>query len=704
MSILGALQAGVSGLSAQSSAMGAVADNIANMNTIGYKNNNVSFSSLVTKQVSSNKYSSGGVQPHASQSIDAQGLLSSVSSTTSLAISGSGFFVVNSANNGSGTWAYTRAGDFTMDETGYLVNSGGYYIQGWSLMPWDGNTEASTVDINGIIYMKAYKNAAGETVYINDNIVDANNMQGINLSNIGGTATPTTQIAFGANLPSGSSIGETYSVSTLIYDSLGNASNISLNYTKTAANAWGVSTSIPSGAAAINLYTTEGLVYSSIAQMEFTEVPSVGSTISINGVTFEFTDGNAATGGNIAVDMSGANSVTDVLNTFLTAITNNIRDAGRFSVEGNLIKVQQSVTGDALNFDCSGTLACVQSSANIDQSSGLPSGTFTLQAIDNAIKNCAYIDFSTINENETITINRINFVFGTGTNTDDTFYVGYTGDVVQDVKNLVSTMQSSGVAEPERFVASGRTLQIIPSSTGDSITVDNNVAGSTGTYISAGLVNNLTDATPVNNQFTYDGVDQLGAQIPAVMFNSDGTPKTINVDSMEIYWANGAQDMTGNTKLGDGVQISINMGSENVSSGLTCLSGSFATSYINQDGATFGSYSGVTVSEDGVVTAVFSNGETKPISIIPLAMFTNANGMEALNNNVWISTTESGNPLLTKATTGGAGEIASSSLESSTVDLATEFSNMIVVQRAYSAAGKIITTSDEMLQELTNLI
>ena len=479
MSILGALQAGISGLSAQSSAMGAVADNIANMNTIGYKNNNVSFSTLVTKQVSSNKYSSGGVQPHANQSIDAQGLLSSVSSTTSLAISGSGYFVVNSAYNGGGTWAYTRAGDFTVDETGYLKNTGGYYAQGWPLMPWDGNTEASTVNINGIIYMKAYKNTNGETVYINDNIVDANNMQGINLSNIGGTATPTTQIAFGANLPSGATIGDTHSVSTLIYDSLGNASNISLNYTKTAANAWGMNTSIPSGASAINLYTDDGLVYSSIAQMEFTEVPSVGSTIKINGVTFEFTDGNPATGGNVAVDMSGANSVTDVLNSFMTAITNNIRDAGRFSIDGNAIKIQQSVTGDALNFDCSGTLACVQSSSNIDKSSGLPSGTFTLAAIDNNIKNCGYIDFTTINQDETITINGINFVFGDGVNTDDTFYVGHSGDVVTDVNNLVSALQSSGVAEPERFVASGKTLQIIPSSTGEDITIDNNVAGST---------------------------------------------------------------------------------------------------------------------------------------------------------------------------------------------------------------------------------
>ncbi|MCQ2741227.1 MAG: flagellar hook-basal body complex protein, partial [Alphaproteobacteria bacterium] len=272
MSILGALQAGVSGLSAQSSAMGAVADNIANMNTVGYKNNNVTFSTLVTKQVSSSKYSPGGVQSHSSQSIDAQGLLSAVSSNTSLAVSGAGFFVVNSNSIGDGTWAYTRAGDFLKDETGYLVNSGGYYAQAWSLMPWDGTTSASTVEINGIIYMKAYKNDAGETVYINDNIVDQNNLRGINLSNIGGTATPTTQIAFGANLPSGTAIGDTHSISTLIYDSLGNPNNVSLDYTKQSANSWRMEATIPSGAAAVNLYSDKGLVYGSTAQMEFSDI------------------------------------------------------------------------------------------------------------------------------------------------------------------------------------------------------------------------------------------------------------------------------------------------------------------------------------------------------------------------------------------------------------------------------------------------
>ncbi len=715
MSILGALQAGVSALGAQSTAMAAVSDNIANMNTTGYKTNNVSFSTLVTKQISSDKYSAGGVQAVSSQSIDAQGLLSSVSSSTALAISGQGYFVVNSSYNSQGTWAYTRAGDFKVDETGYLVNTGGYYVQGWSLMPWDGTAGATTIDINGITYMKAYKNNAGETVYINDNIVDENNLKGINLSNIGGTATPTTQIAFGANLPSGSNMGSTYSVSTLIYDSLGNPSNISLEYTKESANSWGLATSIPSGAAVINTYTDKNLVFSSIAQMEFTDIPAIGSTITITGdagdVTFEFTNGNQPATGNVAVDMSSSNSIKDVLTEFVSAIDNNIRDGGRFTVDANRIVIEQSLTGDKLQFDCSGTLACVQSSANIDQISGLPSGIFTLDAISNSIKNCAYVDFNQISEDDSIVIDGITFIFNNDAadpNAPNVIHVGYdaTNSVSTNIKKLVTAMQDSGVAEPERFVASGKTLQIIPTSTGEDISL--NFAGMTGVaaskYISDGFESPITDATVITNKFSYDGVDQLGAQVPAVMFNADGTPKEINVRDMEIYWANGAQDMTGEVKLGDGVRISINMGEANVSTGLSNLSGDFTISYINQDGATFGSYSGISVGEDGVVTAVFSNGETRPIAIIPLAMFTSPNGMEALNNNVWIATTESGNPLLTTATTGGAGEIVSNSLESSTVDLATEFSNMIVVQRAYSAAGKIITTSDEMLQELTNLI
>ena len=125
MSIFGAMQSGISGLAAQSTAMGAISDNIANVNTIGYKNNTTSFQTLVTKQTSSSRYSPGGVQPVSKQGINVQGLLSSVSSSTACAVSGNGYFVVNqAANPGEGDlWAYTRAGDFDVDDNGYLVNT-----------------------------------------------------------------------------------------------------------------------------------------------------------------------------------------------------------------------------------------------------------------------------------------------------------------------------------------------------------------------------------------------------------------------------------------------------------------------------------------------------------------------------------------------------------------------------------------------------
>jgi len=84
-------------------------------------------------------------------------------------------------------------------------------------------------------------------------------------------------------------------------------------------------------------------------------------------------------------------------------------------------------------------------------------------------------------------------------------------------------------------------------------------------------------------------------------------------------------------------------------------------------------------------------------------MFPKFNGLEPRDGNAYLQSREAGNPLLVQANTGGAGIVASSALKSSTVDLATEFTNMIVAQRAYSASAKIITTADEMLEEFIRI-
>ena len=742
MSIFGAMQSGISGLAAQSSAMGAISDNIVNVNTVGYKGANTSFQTLVTKQTTTSRYSPGGVQPSAKQGINVQGLLASVSSSTSLAISGQGYFVVNqAANPGEGDlWAYTRAGDFDIDNNGYLKNTGGFYAQGWSLLPWDKNPNATVVNINGIDYMKAYYDANGKVVYINDNIVDNRNLRPINLNTIGGTATATKQINFGANLPSGDPIydasnpeaGGRHSVSALIYDSLGNASNLSLTYTKESSNGWGLSASIPSGASNIVLSGSREThgdivsdVYYAAGQLEFTSIPSNGSTISITSggktYTFEFLSTNAAVAqpGNIGVDIStGITSASDFANKFLESLKENMPGANRFSVNGNKIEIVQSISGEALTIDASKTLACVQSAANPNLETGIATGIFEIPAIDEDIKNCGRIDFTSSEKddyvNSTIKVGDKTYTLVDGGAGPDQIDISsaFDGDVNPGatIAELVVKQLKNDSVEPERFTASGSSIEILPTSTGPDIKITvNNVnrdSAITGRIRSTepqgwSDIGNGTEYT-LSNTFNVNGTEvETGAIVPSVRFNADGTPKYFFVDEAAIQWANGAQNMDGG--YGQGTTITLNGGNIGTNDGLTNLSGDFTTNYITQDGAKFGSYSGVSVSDDGVVTALFDNGETRPIAILPLATFANANGLEALTGNAWIETDYSGEALLKRPGTNGAGEISSNSVEQSTVDLATEFSNMIVTQRAYSAATKIITTADEMLDELTRM-
>lgn len=745
------MQSGISALASQSSSMGAISDNIANVNTVGYKSNSVAFSTLVTKQSSSSLYSPGGVQSKPKQSISAQGLLSATSNSTDVAISGSGYFVVNqSANPGEGDlWAYTRAGSFSVDENGYLKNTGGYYAQAWSLLPWDGNPNATVVDVNGIKYMKAYYDASGNTVYINDNIIDGTNLRPVNLANIGGTATPTHQISLGVNLPSDDPIydptnaaaGGKRKVSALIYDSLGNASNMSLEYTKTSSNGWSMGASVPSGASSVTLYggrettgDTSQDVYYAAGQLEFTKIPENGSSIAITdagtGTTYNFifTNGtatippDAGNTKNIAVDISaGIITTSDFTKAFEAAIKNNMPSANRFTADGSTIQIVQSVAGAELTIDASKTLACVQSASNPAQDTGIPTGVFTIQAIDNDIKNTARIDFNSDKAadylNKTIVLDGKTYHFVNTDTADDPgagdYYVNIADAINGDDVDVAKMMSIFGAklnttaTEPSRFVISGSSLEILPSSTGGDITIDTT---GLGTAISGVVRDSVTNSwksiqnttATLANQFTVNGTEvEQGAVVPAVRFNADGTPKYFYVDEMAIEWANGAQNMDGDPD--NGTRITLDMGNVGTNDGLTNLSGDFLTNYINQDGAKFGSYTGVSISEDGVVTALFDNGETRPIAILPLATFANANGMEALTGNTWIETDASGQAMLRQAGTNGAGEITAYSVESSNVDLATEFSNMIVTQRAYSAATKIITTADEMLDELTRM-
>jgi flagellar hook protein FlgE len=192
MSINSALLAGVSGLVANSSALAAISDNISNVNTTAYKRSQVDFSTLVTSQAVKGQYSAGGVQGVTKSFISQQGLIQAASSTTDLAISGDGFFVVT--NKGAGATAadprlFTRAGAFEPDANGYLVNDAGLYLQGWP------------VQANGTF---------------NTDPSDLSLLGPINVKNLGAAVQPTTNIGVSANLDQSTPVPatSTYNAST----------------------------------------------------------------------------------------------------------------------------------------------------------------------------------------------------------------------------------------------------------------------------------------------------------------------------------------------------------------------------------------------------------------------------------------------------------------------------------------------------------
>jgi flagellar hook protein FlgE len=163
-----------------------------------------------------------------------------------------------------------------------------------------------------------------------------------------------------------------------------------------------------------------------------------------------------------------------------------------------------------------------------------------------------------------------------------------------------------------------------------------------------------------------------------------------------------ALSVTGWTTGGAAVPqaLAVNLGTAGQSNGLTQFGGAFAVTRVDQNGLRFGNFTGITIDQAGIVTANFDNGLKTAIYLIPIATFPDPDGLAPQSGNVYLQTNQSGSFLMQQAGIGSAGQIASSSLENSTVDIAQEFANLIVTQRAYEANAKIITTSDQMLQTL----
>lgn len=644
MGLFGAMTASVSGLSAQGQAISVISDNLANTNTIGYKASRSLFSQLVTSAGSGGtEYNSGGVDTNVRRDQSTQGSFIASASKTDLAISGNGFFrVADTQTNGSNTsFFYTRAGSFAEDKEGFLVNPDGYYLQGWR------------TDSDGTI-------------------LNVQNMQAVELQSVGVSAQATSELAIDANLTSTEALNANivtsgtltasldniladptladYVTDLRVYDAQGGARDMTLSFTKRAANTWdwqlytdgsniqagtaGNNTRVGSGTLEFN--TTGSLKY--VTGAVLSNIPWSGG-VDPSDITLNFGD---YTGGNIVTPGTGlgfqdTTSPAVTTNSIATASAIDVFTAGMTA--GTYYLVTTAANQVVLSTDAAGTVGVVGPIAAAD-------GVQTLV-----------------------------FPNGARVTTTGAFDADPGGYPVSNGTFVVGTTPSGGVLS----LASEDTATL----TAGTYTLRKVGVNTVGLYNAAGTQIETATIASTGTREVYFTTNKVRATFSST-FDEMATVYPSTIGSFTVAVASALDEGVG-------------------TDGVTQLAANYDTNSINQNGFGAGTISSISVDEDGFVSGTFTNGENKKLYKIALAVFQNPRGLEAVSGSLLRTTDSSGNALMKEAGTGATGRLVSGSLEGSTTDIAGEFSNMIVAQRAFQASSKVITTVDQMLNELLQL-
>lgn len=442
MSLFGAINTAISGLSSQSANFGNISENVSNSQTVGYKRVDTKFVDYLTTSTPTIN-EPGAVVARPSYVNNVQGSVTQTDNPLGLAVAGQGFFAVSQATGTIGTTPtfdttqyYTRAGDFSMNANGYLVNSAGGYLNGWTVDP-------------------------------TTNIVNENAVTPIQISQSTFNPEATTGVTMAANLPATPAAGTATATSPVssqikVYDALGIAHSVSLNFTQNAQNDWTVQVAVPD--------STTGTTDAGSAELKF----------------------GALSGNNV------------------------------------------------------------------------PEGT---------------------------------------------------------IGSIATASSDPGSVTPGAF-ANGQ---------------------------------------PATLQFT--------------------------------------------TNFGAGNQkITLNLGNYGATSGVTQYAGTtYSLLGLTQNGVPPGSFSGVTMQANGDVVVNYNNGQNRTVAQVPLVIFNDPNALQSQNGQAYTASQTSGTPLAVAVGSGGSGKLVPGSVENSNVDIATEFSQLIVAQQAYSANAKVVTSADQLLQITINM-
>ncbi len=670
--MLRSLFSGVSGVTSQQAYMDVIANNIANVNTTGFKSGRITFADTFSQTLSDARGSSGnfgGVNPvqiglgTRISSIDtnfAAGTLESTGISTDLAINGDGFFIVG---DGSSRY-YTRAGAFQVDSNGMIIAQGGsYFVQG-RMADEDGSINSST-SLENIVLPFGRKDPAHAT-------------ENVDLyCNLNRDAATTEQWL----------------------------ADVALEIDGVAINGSG-------NLSAINLADIDGV---SIQNGDVIQI--TGTDRDGNAITVDFTYGTTGT------------SLQDLVTSINTAFNSGSSDGATVIIDDNgYIRFTANEAGPN---DFSFALIppdTVEATAQVHTST---TGWTINTGADNATSSTdlASIDGSTVGSGTTLAFNAIDT---DGTTISLSFEYGTDGTTVGDLLNFINgnmtgvtaTLSNGNLVFTNNETGADVT-STITSLTGGGLdlafsavngtnatsvsmpSMSEVVDGANGThsteitvYDSQGAEHNLVvnftqDNSPGSNFWTWDVTVDNGEINPTagtsgtVSFNEDGSLKEFLYDSGDALTFNvpGAQE----------VNIQFNAGTSGAFDGITQFASASTTIAIEQDGYTLGQLATISIDDNGVITGYYTNDQSKALAQIAIATFTNQGGLKKEGNSLYSENSSTGNPIINWGGDNASSSIQAGYLEASNVDLTKEFTNMIVAQRAIQANAKTISTADTIL-------
>ncbi len=738
------LWAGVSGLNAHQIAMDVEGNNIANVNTAGFKYSRVNFADLLnqTSKIATapqgelggkNPMQVGlGTQVSSITKIFKQGSIQTTDKNTDLAIQGDGFFVVSP--DGGKTYKFSRNGDFVFDANGNFVDSNGYIVQGWMRDQVTGEID-STAPIRNITIPPGLTTPANASSYIN---IKANLNSGNSVVNkspiysldylagavdLNANGTAEANEAHNEN-DLGSDIfdtdkklyerGEDFGV---LFDSTGEAFNLQekqgvwISY----ANAVNTQTITASGALTVDLTlngtnitgTTNGTTTAETAQQlatlinQKTSVTGVVATVNGSNITLSNNNGGTTENmKNIDLNVNAADSTSLSSKEVYTAFkyqyvksgaspiqgvpaANTAASARTFTTTEDLRNAMQNDARNNVNYDSSNDGGEASSS---DKNDGVlvtvnSGGKFEIKNPSGDSDSDGALDDWNMNLKITALTDPVNNV---GANVRFATTMGA-------LQGNLPTGENSRISQTINAATHASSIDIFDSlGTKHTVRFEFRKIGYTadgGTQWST--IISVPEPGDING-----GVIPKNIVTGSVSFNSDGSLSSYSPTNL-TYTANNGSSPNQN--------INIQFGTAGQFDGMTSFDAHSNTSGISQDGYPGGDLNGIRVDETGTLIGSFTNGRSFGLAQVAMASFVNNVGLESDGGGVYIQTSNSGDPIIGQAATGKRGFIQASSLEMSNVDLSRSLTQLIIVQRGFQANSKTITTSDQMLNTLLQL-